>query len=454
MQHPLRAHRGSVRVTCGLALTLGPGALPATGQVPAEWDIELVARSSLNPAIAAFRLPNPSSISSQPVSLDESGGVAFRAILDAAEGIFYGTTAAGGVVVQAPAPVDSVFSGSLDVRNGRIAVPDAVFGAGGITVYDTAGTQLERFNPGGPLALAPSTFVTIAADGSICYRGDFGSAGDVVAVDEFTNGVRTQTNVADDFSGEFDFLLTPRMNASRSVVINTLPLGGPTRRIVRFDPDRTGAYTRTTIAETGSVYNAFVNSTSIADSGAVAFTGRRAADSIWQVVRVENGAETVVAEGGQGDIVNSNLPNFPPVTNSNGLAAFRVEDSSTNSTSLFVGDGDTLVRVVGAGDLLDTDLGPIPAGFDFGGTTGVQTINSSIDINDENQIAFAAFLQNGTIGVFLATPADPEPDLDLNQNGEVDFKDLQLLVGSEIDFNNDALFDILDVLDWQRAAAD
>jgi len=391
-------------------------AVPATvlAQLPQDWTIELIARSSLNPAIPAFRLPQGSSLSSQPVSLDENGNVAIRTFLDGSpsEGVFFGNTAGGSLVISGTSP-DPLFDGSVDTFGGRIAVADAFFTGPDLNVFDTAGALLETFPPGGSLATTSPRGPTLSLDGDVCYKADFGFAGDRVVVDRFDGDTRIQLPVADDFSGTYDFIFTPRMNANRQVVLNTIPSPfgtGPQRRIVRFDPTpASSTYLPTTIAETGARWDAFVNSTGIGSDGSVAFTGRRTADGIREVVlAAPNGNFTVIAEGGQMTISNSNLANFPPVNNANGLAAFRVEDGS-NSTALYVGDGTDLVRIVGAGDPLDTDLGPIPAGFDFGGTTGVQTINSSIDINDRNQIAFCAFLQNGTIGVFLASPAGPTP---------------------------------------------
>ncbi len=408
MHTPIRTARAAGLAAA--AATLAGLAAPAFAQVPTEWDIELVCRSSLDPSIPAYRLPQGSSLSSQPVALDELGGVAIRAVLfgNPTEGIFYGTPAAGGLIVSANNPSDPVFSPTLDAYGGRVAVADAVFAGGGATVYDTAGNILQRFDPGGPLAMSSISGPTLSADGAIAYRGDFGFVGDRVVVDEFVMGTREQTPVADDFTGTYDFLLTPRMNANRQVVINTIPLTGPARRILRFDPDTSGVYTPTTIVETGPVYDSFVNSTGIGNDGSISFTGRRASDGIREVVyAAPDGTLTKVAEGGQMTINNGNLANFPPVNNANGLTAFRVIDGS-GSTAIYVGDGsgspNGLVRIVKAGDLLDTDLGQIPAGFDFGPGTGVQTINSNIDINDSNQVAFGAFLQNGTIGIFIATP--------------------------------------------------
>jgi hypothetical protein len=202
------------------------------------------------------------------------------------------------------------------------------------------------------------------------------------------------------------------MNASKQFVANTLPLSGPSRRIVRLSPDGTGGYLRETDRGDGGAVQCLRQLHRDRPRRRRRVHARRAGDSVWQVSRSDEPGEPLatIAEGGQMGIVNSNLANFPPVVNSGGLVAFRVEDSA-GSTALFVGDGtggpDSLVRIVGNGDTAETDLGPIPFGFDFGGTTGVQVMNGVVDINDANQVAFAAFLANGTIGVFVASPAGP-----------------------------------------------
>ncbi|MEM7756100.1 MAG: GC-type dockerin domain-anchored protein [Planctomycetota bacterium] len=439
MQNPTPAPAPAPALLLTLASVVAAAATPALAQVPQSWDIDIIARSSLDPAIPAFRLPPGSSLSSQPVSLDDLGGIAVRAFLSGAvsgnltEVVFYGTRDDAVFIATANNPNDVAFGPAVDAFGGRVAVPDAFFNGGGATVYDTFGVELERFDPGGPLAISGIGGPTLSADGAIAYRGDFGFIGDRVVIDEFVNGVRTQTPIADDFSGTFDFLLTPRMNANRQVVINTIPASGPSRRIIRFDPTP-GGPTAFTVAETGARWDSFVNSTGIGTDGSISFTARRTADGIREVVLADpQGNFTTIAEGNQNGISNANLANFPPVNNANGLAAFRVEDTS-GSTALYVGDGSDLVRIVGAGEPLPTDLGSIPAGFDFGGTTGVQTINSSIDINDQNQIAFAAFLQNGTIGVFLATPAPADPPCNIADLavpfGFVDLSDVDAFIAA------------------------
>ena len=394
----------------------------AAAAVPTTWTIDLQCRSSLDAGTPAFNLPYPSSLSSQYVALDESGGVAIRVVLataGATEGIFYGSNATGGLVLTANNTSDPVWSTYLDARNGRLCLADAGF-TGGANVYDTAGTLEHAYPAGGSQGVSGFSSPTMTNDGAICYRADFGFTGDKIVTDEFVGAARTQTLIADTFSGDYSYLFSAHVNDARQVAANTIPVSGPTRRIVRFEP----AGGATTIAETGATYNSFVNSTDLAQNGDVAFSARRSADSIWEVVRADATTTTTIADGSNADIDNTSLANFPPVLNANGWVAFRATDSS-GATALWVGDGTDLVKLAEQGQLVDTDLGPLALGFDFGPGTGVQVMNGVIDINDAGQVAFAAFLENGTIGVFVATPTPPCP-ADLDANGTLNIDDINL----------------------------
>lgn len=405
------------------AAQCGPPAIP-----PAQdWVLELQCRSSLDPGIDPFNLPFPSSLSSQYVSLDQDGAVAARYVSSGAhtEGVFYGVNGAGTNIITANNPTDPVYSTDLDLHAGMLVVTDAVFAGGGAHVFDTAGALVRHFPAGGPQALSNLGSPTMLGDGAIAYRADLGVA-DAIAFDEFDGPMRTQTVVASTLS-EFSFLFSPDANDARQMVANTIPATGPSRRIIRFEPDGS----RTTIAETGATFNAFVNSTAIAPDGTVAFSARRTADSIWVVYRWKDGVLTEIASGADPDISNASLANFPPVVNSGGWVAFRATDASNNSTALWVGDGETLVKLVEYDQPLPTDLGDLPAGFDFGAGTGRQVMNGVIDINDQGQVALAAFLRNGTIGVYVGTPlivlgcnpADLAEPL-----GQIDFSDVILFL--------------------------
>ncbi len=394
----------------------------AVAEVPTQWTFQLQCRSSLNPAIPSFNLPAISSLSSQYVTLDTDGTVAIRAFVNAPginEGIFVGRDGVGGLVVTANNE-DPVWTTQLSIRHGLIGAGDGGFN-GGATVYNRDGSVFRRYNIGGPQGTSGFGGVDVTTDGAICYRGDFGFVGDKTVVDEFVGGVRQQRLVADDFSGVYSFLFAPRINDARQVASNTIPASGPSRRIVRWAADNMP----TTVAETGGLFNSFVNSIALSEDGRVAFSARRTADSVWQVNRWDNGTLTTIAQGSNPDINNASLINFPPVVNSQGWVAFRATDVSQNSTALWVGDGQNLVKLIEYGQLIDTDLGPQPLGFDFGGQTGRQVLSGVIDINDAGQVAFAAFLQNGTVGVWVATPVtDPGCPADINGDGLLNFFDL------------------------------
>lgn len=414
-------------------------------QVPATWTFELQCRSSLEPGVPAFNLPFPSSLSSQYVSIGEDGGVAIRTILNSAEGVFYGKAGVGGLIFSAPSSGDPVWSTTLDVRNGMIAIEQGSFDDGA-QLYDTLGNLIQNFAPGGSQGVSGFSGVTLTSDGAICYRGDFGFTTDKVVIDEYDTGVRTQTLVTDTNSG-YSFLFAPEINDARQVVLNTIPTSGPTRRIVRFETDGSAS----TIAETGSFYNAFVNSVAIAQNGQVAYSARRSSDSIWQVNLGSSGFSQLITDGNNPDINNSSIANFPPVINSNGWVALRATDIAFDSTALWVGDGDDLIKLVEYDQIIETDLGPLALGYDFGGLTGKQVLSGVIDINDNGQVAFSAFFRNGTIGVFVATPEMNTCSADYNQDGQVNFFDVSAFISDfssmnpNADLTGDGLFNFFDV---------
>jgi hypothetical protein len=398
------------------------------GEVPTKWVFEMQCRSSLDPAIPAFNLPQTSSLSSQYVTLDADGTVATRVFLGGGgitEGIFVGRGGVGGLVLTANSP-DPVWTVSLCLRNGLLAVGDGTFDSGA-SVFDTGGSLVQRFNIGGPQGTSGYGSTEVTTDGAICYRGDFGFIGDKTVVDEFVNGVRMQRLVADSFSGAYTFLFSPKINDARQVASNTIPASGPSRRIVRWEADNTP----TTVAETGGQFNSFVNSIGLSEDGRVAFSARRTVGSVWQVTRWDGGVLTTIADGTNPDINNGSLVNFPPVVNSDGWVALRATDISQNSTAVWVGDGENLVKLIEYGQMLPTDLGMLPLGYDFGGQTGKQVLSGVIDINDAGQVAFCAFLQNGTVGVWVATPVVDEPCVaDLAEPfGVLNFFDVSAFLG-------------------------
>ncbi|PCI08637.1 hypothetical protein COB72_07840 [bacterium] len=431
-------------------LCLSSGTATVIAEVPTAWTFELQCRSSLDAGTPTFNLPFPSLLSSQYVSIGEAGDIAIRVVLSGSEGVFYGQDGVGAMIFTAPAPVDPIWSTTLDLRNGFIAIEMGNFGDGA-QLWDTSGALVNNFSIGGSEGVSGFNGVTVTSDGKICYRGDSGS-NDKIVIDQFVGGVRTQTLIAQTGTGDYTFLFSPEINDAGQILTNTIP-GGSTRRIVLFD----AAGAPTTVAQTGAVWNAFVNSTALAQNGDVAFDARRTSGSIWEVIHWDGTDYTTIADGNHPNLRNGAIGNFPPVVNSNGWVAFRAGDVEHSATGLWVGDGTDLVQLIEFDQMIETDLGMLPLGFDFGGITGKQVLSGVVDINENGQVAFSAFLQNGTIGVFVATPVMNNCVADFNGDGMLNFFDVSAFLtefGAQsvsADLNEDGSWNFFDVSAFLQA---
>lgn len=374
------------------------------GDVPAAWRLELQCRSSLNPGVPPFNLPFPSSLSSQYAALGEDGSVAIRYVTagSATEGFFFGSGGAGSTIWSVNNPDDPVFSTDIDLRAGRLALSYLTTGTGAI-VLDTTGALVRAFPAGGPQGVSNFSGVQLTADGAIGYRGDSG-ANKKFVFDSFSGPTRTQTLVAQSGAGQYGYLFTPSINDSRQLAAKVFDASSNSL-VYRFEPS--GARTLIADARPGAPFNAILNGVAIGASGDVACFARDRAGNEWRLVRGDGGAMQVIARPGDLGILSSEFGNFGPDVNGEGWVVFRAKTATGHA--VFVGDGESLVRVAGDGDVVDTDLGPVALGLDFGPPTGRQTLSGRVVINDAGQIAFAAFLEYDSIGVFVATPVVPCP---------------------------------------------
>jgi len=374
------------------------------GDVPTTWSLELQCRSSLNPGVPPFNLPFPSSLSSQYVALGEDGSVAIRYVTagSATEGIFFGQGGAGGTIYAVNNPADPVFSTDIDLRAGRLALSYLTTGTGAI-VLDIAGTLLQAYPAGGTQGVSNFSGVQLTTDGALGYRGDSGPNKKFV-LDEFAGMTRTQTLVAQTGTGLYTFLFAPSLNDARQVASKVFDAASNSL-VYRFEPG--GARTLIADARAGAPFNSILNGVALGAAGDVACFARDRATNEWRLVRGDGASTQVIARPGDLDIVVSEFGNFGPDVNGEGWVVFRAKTSTGHA--VFVGDGENLVRIAGDGDLVETDLGPVALGLDFGPPTGRQTLSGRVVINDAGQIAFAAFLEYDSIGVFVATPVFPCP---------------------------------------------
>jgi hypothetical protein len=422
MQRPL-GHLASA--VAPLALALVPS---AAADVP-QYLPQLQARVS---SFDGFNLPTGSSFSSGTPDIDEQGTVAFRLIgvgFTGIGGLWVGANGTGGVVYQA-SNADPV------VTDPGISAGVAVFdqytlaGSQGLRRYSSLTGQTSiAIQPGGAVGVTYFGSAQVLDDGRIGFRATVGSsnyahvlhAGSVSTVIIGTPAVQP--------GSPYNFLFTPSFNQLGHVASKAQrSAGGNEIRIFRIDGSST-LIASDAAAAPGSPYTGFDNSVALTNAGAVAFIA-----SLGGGVRgvfVSNGSSTTEIARTQAGQINE-IEFFAPTASETGLVAFRGRDGS-GKRSIFVGDGTQLVRVVGDGSPVPSDLGDAKIGRPdtnpvFGG---------SPRMNARGDLVFGCSIMplnssSGTWGsaIYVLRAKESARPADINGDGTVDGIDLTALLAA------------------------
>ena len=424
-----RVHRevvmsSRVALACA-ALSLAP--LVQAG-VP-EYVPQLQARVS---GFDGFNLPTGSSFSSGTPDIDEQGTVAFRLIgvgFTGIGGMWVGADGSGGVVYQA--------------ANDQPVVTDPGIAAG-IVVFDQytlAGSQgLRRYTvltgqtsvaiqPGGALGVTYFGTAQALDDGRIGFRATIGSSNYAHVL--HSAGVSTVIvgTPAAQPGSPYSFLFTPSFNQAGHVASKAQrAAGGNEIRIFRGDGTST-IIASDSSASPGSPYTGFDNSVALTNTGHVAFIA-----SLGGGVRgvfVSNGTSTTEIARTQAGQLNE-IEFFAPAASDTGLVAFRGRDGA-GKRSIFVGDGTELVRVIGDGSPVPSDLGDAKVGRPdtspvFGGNPRM---------NSRGDVVFGCSIMPlgssaGTWGsaVYVLRAKEPSRLADINGDGAVNGLDLTALLAA------------------------
>ena len=413
-------------LACAVAATLL--AAVASADVP-DYVPQLQARVS---GFDGFNLPTGSSFSSGTPDIDEQGTVAFRLIgvgFTGIGGMWVGANGAGAVVYQA--------------ANDQPVVTDPGISAG-IVVFDQytlAGSQgLRRhvvltgqtsvaIQPGGAIGVTYFGSAQALDDGRIGFRATIGSSDYAHVL--HAAGVSTVivgTPVVQPGS-PYNFLFTPSFSQAGHVASKAQrSAGGNEIRIFRGDGTST-LIASDAAASAGSPYTGFDNSVALTNTGHVAFIA-----SLGGGVRgvfVSNGTATTEIARTQAGQLNE-IEFFAPAASDTGLVAFRGRDG-VGKRSVFVGDGTELVRVVGDGSPVPSDLGDAKIGRPdtspvFGG---------SPRMNSRGDLVFGCSIMPlnssaGTWGsaVYILRVQESARPADINGDGNVDGVDLTALLAA------------------------
>lgn len=369
--------------------------MPARAEILPYTQFQLQARTSIG---NGFNVPAGSSINSASVALNDQGVLAVRIAVptgipgdEFTRHLWIGAQGTGSV--RSEGPVGSLVSDPSVDAMGRVWF--AVNRSGG-----GPDTGVYRFDPaaGGNtlrvtgLPLGASFYSTPIANpsGQIGYRAGFTSGQAWVSFAAGTADIHA-TEVGIDASSVYSFLFTPGFDAGRDCVGKVQLQGSGFNQIRRIDNlGVASVLARSRAEDPESPYFAFDNSVGVApSSGRVAFiatlgSGGGAPRGVFRFDPPD--VIVTIAETGQGGL--SGIEFFAPAVNDDGLVVFRGVDAQGRQ-AIFVGDGVDLLRVIGRGDAIPTDLG---LGQIDQETPASPAFSGGVAINAQGEIAFSPAL--------------------------------------------------------------
>ncbi len=418
--------------------------------------------------ITSFNMPNGSSLSSPTISIDDVGHVALDVnfVGDTGNaGLFYASNLSGVVTGDIVFDANDIITGEPSLSGQQQAIFTVGIDAD-LFFYDAL---LEATTPLNlPLGATAASGLTLDAEQRIGGRLRFGFDGNVygtfpVQTSGFPSLDVYAADADADASSPYSFLFTPDMSRGTSKNSPRIAAKVSTIADVDFEEirifDAGGGSTLIAVeTETDpmSPFSEFItNSISISDDGSkVAFqavdTGGNSG-----IYRYDDSTQLIALIASDADAIINTIDFFAPDVNDQGLVVFR-GDNQDGLSSVFVGDGNQLIRLGGEGDMIETDIGLRQLGRrdqNFS-QSGAPRINNRGDVGWIFQYydpANPGSVADGSL-VMLSLAVACLPG-DLNRDGAVDLLDVTPFVDAlaksvfscEADINQDGALDLLDV---------
>lgn len=363
----------------------------ATAAVPTYATIEIQARTNLIVNDNGYNLPPGASFNSATVDMNDAAQVTFEVQVVPerdGESVWFGANGAGSLRCDGENDLDAFISDPRVNSAGIVVWSQSGGTLPGVYTCDPA-TGVETRVTAGPIGASTWGSPDINDAGQIAYRAGFGSGQAWVSFVAPNSFAFHATEQAIDVGSPYNFLFTPSFDDLRRIagkvsVASATPVPQHVE-IRRFDAN--GSSTPIAIDNIGdpaSPFNAFDNAVGLNDAGQVAFVGRLAAGGVRTVQRSDGATTTEIARVGVAGVADIEF--FAPAINAGGLVAFRGRDA--NGQAIFVGDGETLRRVVGKGDVIPSDLGPAQ----IGQNDSSPVFGGGVAINARGDVAFTAAL--------------------------------------------------------------
>ena len=420
---------------CGFAI--------AHATVPVYGQVELQARSNLIVNDNGFNVPPGTSFNSISANLNDAGMVSFTAGVvpiaggqgQVGAGIWFGGHGAGQfVAVHAPASADPEATMIISDRPGI----NLHGWLGYYTSDDGAPYVLRRYNPltgaSAPVSVSPLTPTSFAnpnigSDRSIGFKGNFGS-GYGIALAGVNPGALYASDSNVDAGSPYAYIYSPASNDAQRIAVKVSTTDYSHNEIRLFrGPGASDLVVADQATDSASPFTKFDNGLALNERHAIAVVATLSAGNARAVYRFTPGPGGYVAQeiarvdsSGLVRVIDA----FAPAINDDGLVVFRGEDA--NGQAIFAGDGNSLVRVIGKGDVVDTDLGSAQ----LGQHDASPVFSGAPAVNNFGDIAFVAGVHpqgdNQTewgSGVFVDYAVRPDAVVDfIFRNG---FDDASLL---------------------------
>lgn len=379
-------------------------AVPASAQVPVYASFELQARTNLIVNDNGFNLPPGASFNSITVDMNDVAQVTFKVqVVPGRDGmsIWSGSGGIGELVCDAEDNFDALVSDPKINSAGAIVFRQSFSDLDGVYSCNAGTGEVVRVTAG-PIGASSWDTPEINDAGQIGYRAGFAGSGQAWVSLDGSSFAFHATEIGIDVNSLYDFLFTPSFDNLRRMagVVRRADADSANREIRLFDSEgESTLIARNTVLDPTSPYASFDNSVGLNDAGQVAFIAASA--GVRAVFRSDGAQTTEIARVGVAGLTGVEF--FAPAINAGGLVAFRGTDA--NGQAIFVGDGKTLLRVIGRGDMVTTDQGE----GQIGQHDDSPVFGGGVAINDNGDIAFTASLHpagNNQVewgtGVFVA----------------------------------------------------
>ena len=335
--------------------------------------------------VDGFLMPGNSGFANNRVALNDSGAASIRISSIGVTGE-RGVWTGDGITGQVVATIDpAFFITDVDINNdGRLVWGQTDSPANGIYAWNPVGGAEGRITAQ-PLGTSIWGTVQVNNSDTIGYRATFGAGGRAWAslADGATSADIHAAESAILPGSPYSFLFTPAYNDAGQIGGKALLNAGGNQIILTEPNGNVTVIVEDQAANGTSTFSGFDNSPAVNDFGEFGFIAGTTDGG--RGVFFSDGATTLeLAREGQDGV--GDIEFFGPVIDNAGNVVFRAfEDGGRRA--IWLANESGVNRLIGAGDLVQTDLGQAridsPSGVEFSG---------GLAINQTGQIAFTAVL--------------------------------------------------------------